>query len=411
MVHLRRRGIGLVGGAVLLFLAGTNIQSGWLFVLSSLLLGAALGGALVPALMVRGLSVERDGPDEAFVGDGVPVSLAVTNLTGGTKLSVTVRDPHIAPASVFFPKIAGRLTVVARSERVATRRGVTEAGAVTVSSSAPFGVAEARRRVGCPGRTVIFPRIVPLRHVPFVDPGMTPGSGVAPAGSRGEGTEYAGVREYRRGDSMRHVHWPATARHGSLVVREMERERPGGIAVLVDTWGDAGAEDTVLDLCCTVAGSVALAALAEGHDVEMSAAREGGVETVARAGRSQTLRWLAGVTASGRPFPHVVQDVLARPSDASALLLVLPTWRPNTPAAMASALRSLRALPGGAMRVTAAILDVLEVRASDGHPAPALTGAQTQDLDAALRSAGVDVRRIGSFEDVASLEGAAGGRG
>src|SRR5919197_1288552 len=159
-MHLRRRGIGLVGGSVLLFLAGTNIQSGWLFVLSSLLLGAAVGGAVVPALMVRGLSVERDGPEEGFVGDGVPVALTVSNRTSGTKLSVTVRDPHIAPASVFFPKIGGGLSVVARTERVASRRGMTEAGTVIVASAAPFGVAEARRPVPCPGRTVIFPRIV-----------------------------------------------------------------------------------------------------------------------------------------------------------------------------------------------------------------------------------------------------------
>src|SRR5437870_13790172 len=64
-----RRGAGLAFGACLLFLVGTNVQAGWLFVLGSLLLGAALTGFAFPARMVRGLEVERRAPAETFAGD------------------------------------------------------------------------------------------------------------------------------------------------------------------------------------------------------------------------------------------------------------------------------------------------------------------------------------------------------
>lgn len=43
-------------------------------------------------------------------------------------------------------------------------------------------------------------------------------------GESGDG-EFAGVRAYRRGDTLRSIHWRQTARHGRLIVRE-----PGGTA-------------------------------------------------------------------------------------------------------------------------------------------------------------------------------------
>ena len=56
-----RRFAALVGGSALLFLIVTNVQSGWLFVLSALLLGAAVGGMALPTLMLRGVEVTRLG--------------------------------------------------------------------------------------------------------------------------------------------------------------------------------------------------------------------------------------------------------------------------------------------------------------------------------------------------------------
>src|SRR5439155_862974 len=195
---------------------------------------------LGPMLMVRGLAVERRGPEEAFVGEDVPIDLAVSCRRGGTRLSVTVRDPHVAPTTVFVPWVRAGETVVARTERRATRRGVTEAGTVQVVSSAPFGVAEARRTVSCPGRTVILPRIVPLRRVP------------------------------------------------------------------------------------------------------LTAGRDGRVAPLARMGRAEVLRWLAGLKPTGGPPLHaVLEEASASASGPAAYLVVAPTWKPNASAALEQSVRSL----------------------------------------------------------------------
>ena len=43
-----------------------------------------------------------------------------------------------------------------------------------------------------------------------------------------------GVRQYAQGDSLHRVHWPSTARHASLMVREFDREPSGDLWLIVD---------------------------------------------------------------------------------------------------------------------------------------------------------------------------------
>ena len=48
--------------------------------------------------------------------------------------------------------------------------------------------------------------------------------------------DFYGVRPWQHGDSRRWVHWRASARHGTLLVRQFERHRNRDVAVLLDLW-------------------------------------------------------------------------------------------------------------------------------------------------------------------------------
>jgi uncharacterized protein (DUF58 family) len=385
-----------------MFLMATNIQSGWLFVLSSLLLGAMIGGAAVPNSMVCGLNVSRHAPPEAFVGDQVQVDLVIENRSRGTRLSIVVRDPHIEPAATFVQAIRPGELVTVRTSRRAARRGVVDGAPVEVASSAPFGIAEARRTIESSGRTVIFPPLVPLSRLPFLEGASAQASLLAPGAERGHGQDFLGVRDYRYGDNPRNVHWPSTARRGALVVKEMELERPASLVVLVDTWADGGRAETVLDLCCTIAASVAVEALATGHDVLLAAAREGDARPPARMGRQEALTWLAELSAPGGLTLATVIDRTAHVVARTPTLIVLPTWRPNTAMALR---RPMALLASGGRPVVAVIVDATNF---DPHAAT-LGDAEVADLERALVSIGVEVRRIGSMDDVAPDLGRVGG--
>ncbi|TMK47936.1 MAG: DUF58 domain-containing protein, partial [Actinobacteria bacterium] len=272
MPRPRRRIAALTVGAALLFTVGTSVQAGWLLVLSSVLLGAAVAGLLLPLRMVRGVSVERRAPEEAFQGDLVSVELTVRNAGRGMRLGLEIQDPHLSRTRMLVPPLGPGDRAVIGTTRRAARRGVQESTAASVRSAAPFGVAQASRPVAAPGRTVVYPAVVELGRVPLIDLAPTRDSAMHTAPRRGTGPEYLGIREYRTGDSMRHVHWPSTARHGQVMVREFEQEHTRRLAIVVDTWADAGEEDTPLDAACSVAASVAFAALGRGHGVRLAAA-------------------------------------------------------------------------------------------------------------------------------------------
>jgi len=400
--RIRRRGAGLVLGAAVLFLAGTNVQSGWLFVMSSLLLGAALAGVLIPSFMVRKISVSRRSPAEAFVGDEVAVDLVVANEKRTTKLSIAVRDPHVSPATVFVPELRGGETVTGSTIRRASRRGVVDGGEVVVASSAPFGVAEARRTVPAGGRTVIYPRVVPVPSLPLLEAGWDMGE--TGGAGRGDGLDFLGVREYRRGDSLRHVHWPSTARHGSLVVREFEQERPARLVIVVDTWADAfgSSGESALDRCCSAAASIALAALTSGHRVALAAARGGEVGAPEDVDRRALLTRLAEFQAPGGPTLPVALDAVASLTRGSgAWLLVFPTWRPNGGRSLQ---RAARELVSRGSRVAAVVVDA----SSLAPPVPVLAGAEVEELCSDLTSSGVEVYLVRPEEDLATCLARAG---
>jgi hypothetical protein len=57
----------------------------------------------------------------------------------------------------------------------------------------------------------------------------------APQGSRGRrGEEFANLREYRRGDDRRHIHWKSLARTGELFVKEFSLQAPRRHTVALD---------------------------------------------------------------------------------------------------------------------------------------------------------------------------------
>jgi uncharacterized protein (DUF58 family) len=51
---------------------------------------------------------------------------------------------------------------------------------------------------------------------------------------RGEGRDFESLRDYVRGDEMRHISWTATARRGKLVTRQYQMERDQTILIALD---------------------------------------------------------------------------------------------------------------------------------------------------------------------------------
>jgi len=146
-------------------------------------------------------------------------------------------------------------------------RGRHRFEAVRLSISDPFGLAEARLALESEQALVVYPRLVDLERL-FLDGGAGPEHGRQLLLRRPVGFDLHSVRDHQQGESLRRVHWPSTARRGSLMVKELEDSPRDEVAVLLD--GDpatvAGSPpDSSFDAAVRVAGSILLAQVRRGR--------------------------------------------------------------------------------------------------------------------------------------------------
>ncbi|MFC7497556.1 MULTISPECIES: DUF58 domain-containing protein [unclassified Nocardioides] len=101
-------------------------------------------------------------------------------------------------------------------------RGRFEIGPMTVRVNDPFGLVELGRTFRTTVPLTVTPRTIALPQIPLG--GAWTGSGDNRPRSFATGSaEDVTVREYRRGDDLRRVHWRSSARVGQLMVRREEQ--------------------------------------------------------------------------------------------------------------------------------------------------------------------------------------------
>ncbi|MHA6805199.1 DUF58 domain-containing protein [Salinifilum ghardaiensis] len=276
----------------------------------------------------RALRARREvAPARVEAGQPVRVRLEITATSrlpsGGLVLSD--HTPHGLPAASHF-----RLDALPRHAPAAVHytvhprlRGHYRLGPLTTRVADPLGMSEAREEIAGPSRLTVLPRTVPLR-------GMSPGAGHG-QGARGrsrphpgQGVEDAMVREYRRGDDMRRVHWKSTARRQELMVRVDEHPWHGGTTVLLDRRGPAhrgsGAESSV-EWAVSAAASIWLHLRASGRPVQLITEDDQQLDTAAAGpnGDDRVLDALAGVRTSAHRDLGFTDD----PGDGQELIAVL----------------------------------------------------------------------------------------
>ena len=183
-------------------------------------------GILIPVLTTFSVRVAASSPADTVVGDQVPITVTLT----GRADRVTVRV--LDPASAWFhTAVPAEGTIL----HLADQRGVFPGVAVEIRSSWPLGLYASGRahHVALPRLVHVAPRPARVRATPGPLPAdvteVVHRSTLAAAGD-----SVRTVRPYQQGDPPRLVHWPSTARMGSLIVRELEPPVRTGLAIVVD---------------------------------------------------------------------------------------------------------------------------------------------------------------------------------
>ena len=150
-------------------------------------------------------------------------------------------------------------------------RGRFEIGPMTVRMGDPFGLVELQRSFHTMLPLVVTPRTVDLPPIPLG--GALAGSGDnRPRAFATGSAEDVTVREYRRGDDLRRVHWRSSARVGELMVRREEQPWQSRATVFLDNRGTShrgqGAANS-LEAAVSAAASIAVHLTRLGYTVRL----------------------------------------------------------------------------------------------------------------------------------------------
>jgi uncharacterized protein (DUF58 family) len=140
------------------------------------------------------------------------------------------------------------------------KRGVYKIGPVQIISQDALGFFRMKNTLNVISSILIYPALFRVFAFPPLASGSVSWMGVETAKISGDSHEFFGVREYQRGDAISRIHWPSTAKHNKLIVKQFERSAIQEVTIVMDLkkGNDIGVgKDTTLEYSVKIAGSIA----------------------------------------------------------------------------------------------------------------------------------------------------------
>src|SRR6266478_770294 len=261
---------------LLIGIAALNTGNNLLYIIVAAMLSAIGVSGVASAVSLRGLQLELKLPDHIFAGTEIGATVCVHNprlwipslsisaipiernkqskrwrwvattfpvppwrpperqwlqLPDRKLRRVTVGSPSgVFHESAYFPLIPPKIQLQAEVKLNFRRRGRYQER-FSLSTRFPFAFLVKTRRVALSREVLVYPGLTSSEEVLDLLPVL---SGKLETYLRGRGSDLYRIREYLPEDSARHVDWKATAKSGSLKVREYSREDERRLRVVFD---------------------------------------------------------------------------------------------------------------------------------------------------------------------------------
>ena len=273
-----RIGMFFCTAAIFIGVAALNTGNNLLYIIVATMLAALLVSGVASAMTLRELQLDVRLPEHVFAEKPVAARVILRNLRRWIPcFSVTIIPPkarkpgrqwrweresfsfppgrapgrqwlHLpdrtlrrvampaAPAAIFqgtvyFPYIGGESEASAEISLRFARRGRYQQDSFGISTRFPFSFLNKTRHIPIRRELTVYPSVEPtdgvLEALPLI-------SGEFESFVRGRGYDLYRIRDYMPEDSARHVDWKATAKSGSLKVREFTREDERKLRIVFD---------------------------------------------------------------------------------------------------------------------------------------------------------------------------------
>jgi len=263
----------------------------------------------------------RLGSTTVHNGDTTTVTLVLRNRRRRPLRHLSIHDEveSLGMAVFEIAKLMGDETASATYRVTCRPRGVYRVGPARATTSDPLRLAELSAPDGPIDRLVVYPTVEELTGFPVIrgrDPAI---SASRPEHSQRGGEDFYTLREYQRGDDMRRIHWPYTAKTDELMIRQLETPWQSRALVLLDVRPSVYESADAFEMAVSGAASVVTHLVKSGFDADLWA---GDPEPIDASRYSTAMERLALVEPNDEIDIEAVAGRIRQKGGGGALVLV-----------------------------------------------------------------------------------------
>jgi uncharacterized protein (DUF58 family) len=206
---------GIIFAVLLLamLIGAINYQNSLAFIFTFLLTGMALVSMVHTFRNLNGLRFRVGHIQPVFAGEQAAFPLSVENPHGPQRLAIKLLFHSQPPQTLDLAVNGGQWLEL---HYPSSKRGWLHPGRITAYTRFPLGLFHAWAYINIEMQALVYPPPSADRKLP-AEALVQDGS----SGDQGKGDDdFASLRPYHPGDSLRHVHWKALAREQGLVTKQ-----------------------------------------------------------------------------------------------------------------------------------------------------------------------------------------------
>jgi uncharacterized protein (DUF58 family) len=250
---ITREGWMYILGIVLVSMAAINTGNNLLFLILACLIASILMSGILSSITLAGVEMHLELPERIFAGQSVRANLELKNekltlpsfsLRVEAVKSKGATSSALLETPVYFPYLPRQQSVTQSVPLLFENRGIYRQETFRIVTRFPFGFLQKARRLDLAAEALVYPSVEAGPEFLEILPGI---QGAMASLAKGHGDDLYALRDYMPNDSARHVHWKASARSGSLMVREFSRDDDCRVLLVLDACNPAAFKSSAKD--------------------------------------------------------------------------------------------------------------------------------------------------------------------
>ncbi|MDX1733774.1 MAG: DUF58 domain-containing protein [Halioglobus sp.] len=227
---------------LVMLLTAVNFQNNLTYAVTFLLATLFVIAILHTYANLSGLTIRAVRAAPAFPGQQSEFELLLSKSRRREHYGLHVQWPESSEALV---NLAADDEVTVRLHMPVTARGWFRPGRLLLESTYPMGLLRCWTWVDLDLHALVYPKPLPGAELPGLASDSADGADVPVIGS----DDFYGIRDYQRGDSLRHVHWKALAKGQGLQSKQYTAYAERSVWLDWDAFGGLPVEQRLSHLC------------------------------------------------------------------------------------------------------------------------------------------------------------------